>query len=186
MTQVTPDRQDPIWCAPRFADVIPGVSTTPPPPSADPVEVALAPTIRIRLLGSGLVAIGVLVAVVMVVAAVADLPRAVVSAVVLLAALGVAVLGLLLGVRRWVVRLDEHGYRVRLLRSAAVRSARWTDVLDLQASTVAGNRCLVFRLRDGRTTTIPVDVIEGDPTSFTETVQAHLDRGHGYRRLRTT
>ena len=50
--------------------------------------------------------------------------------------------------------------------------------------TVSGARCVVLRLRDGRTTALPVDAIEGDPTAFIEALTAHLDRGHGYRRLR--
>ena len=83
-----------------------------------------------------------------------------------------------------MLRLDEHGYRVRALRSAEARSARWTDVLDLQATTVAGQRCVVLRLRDGRTTTLPVDAIEGGSTALVQTLTEHLDRGHGYRRLR--
>ena len=74
---------------------------------------------------------------------------------------GVVTLGLLVGVRHWVVRLDDLGYRVRVLRTAQARSARWTDVLDLQATTVAGQRCVVLRLRDGRTTTLPVDADRG-------------------------
>jgi hypothetical protein len=57
-------------------------------------------------------------------------------------------------------------------------------VLDLQTTVVGGARCVVLRLRDGRTTTLPVDVLEGDPTALTEDLSAHLDRGHGYRRLR--
>jgi hypothetical protein len=31
---------------------------------------------------------------------------------------------------------------------------------------------------------IPVDVLEGDPTTLTDALSARLDRGHGYRRLR--
>ena len=42
----------------------------------------------------------------------------------------------------------------------------------------------MLRLRDGRTTALPVDAIEGDPTTLAEALTAHLDRGHGYRRLR--
>ena len=102
----------------------------------------------------------------------------------MLALVGVVTLGLLVGVRHWVLRLDETGYRVRALRTAEARSARWTDVLDLQTRTMSGARCVVLRLRDGRTTALPVDVIEGDPAALTETLTAHLDRGHGYRRLR--
>ena len=162
--------------------------TTPSSPSTPattgPVDFALAPALRARLLGTGLVAIGVTVALGALVAWLADVPGVIVSGLVVLAAVGVVVLGLLVGVRRWVVRLDEHGYRVRAIRTAEARTARWTDVLDLQAATLNGSRCVVLRLRDGRTTTIPVDVIEGDPDAFAETLAAHLDRGHGYRRLR--
>ncbi len=93
-------------------------------------------------------------------------------------------LGLLVGVRHWVLRLDATGYRVRVLRTAEARSARWTDVLDLQAGTVSGVHCLVLRLRDGRTTALPVDALEGGTAALTEALTQHLDRGHGYRRLR--
>ncbi|MCW2761455.1 MAG: hypothetical protein JWR85_1656 [Marmoricola sp.] len=161
-------------------------------PSSDPappahgahVDFALAPALRARLLGTGLVAIGVVVVLGVLASWLTDLPSTVVSGLVVLAVVGVAALGLLLGLRHWVLRLDAHGYRVRALRSAEARSARWTDVLDLQATTVAGHRCVVLRLRDGRTTTLPVDVIEGGPTALTDALSAHLDRGHGYRRLR--
>jgi len=129
-------------------------------------------------------AIGTVVVLGVLVASLTAVSSAIVSGLVALAGLGVVALGLLVGVRHWVLRLDEHGYRVRLLRSAEARSARWVDVLDLQATTVAGQRCVVLRLRDGRTTTLPVDVIEGDPTTLTDALSAYLDRGHGYRRLR--
>ncbi len=148
------------------------------------VEVAFAPALRMRLLGAGLLALGTLVALTVVLAALLPGTRAIVGGVLLLAFLAVSGLGLLLGVRRWVVRLDDVGYRVRWLRSAQAREARWTDVLDLQTAQVSGTRCAVLRLRDGRTTTIPVDVLEGDPEAFVQALSAHLDRGHGYRRLR--
>ncbi len=148
------------------------------------VDFALAPALRFRLLGTGLSAIGTVVLLGAVLTWLTDLPSVAVSGVVVLALVGVVVLGLLLGVRHWVLRLDEHGYQVRALRSGQAKSARWADVLDLQATTVAGHRCVVLRLRDGRTTTLPVDVIEGGSSRLTETLTAHLDRGHGYRRLR--
>ena len=151
---------------------------------ADPVDYALAPSVRARLLGTGLVAIGVVVSLGMVIVWLTDLPSAIASGLVVLALVGVLTLGLLVGLRHWVLRLDETGYRVRVLRTAEARSARWTDVLDLQTRTLSGSRCIVLRLRDGRTTALPVDVIEGNPEALTRTLTAHLDRGHGYRRLR--
>ncbi len=148
------------------------------------MDFALAPALRARLLGTGLVAIGTVVVLGVLLAWLADLPTALVSGVVALALVGVVVLGLLLGIRHWVLRLDEHGYRVRVLRTAEARSARWTDVLDLNATTLAGQRCVVLRLRDGRTTALPVAVIEGGSTRLVKAISEHLDRGHGYRRLR--
>ena len=149
-----------------------------------PVDFALAPALRLRLLGTGLVAIGAVIALGVLVSSLTGLPSEIVSGLVVLAAVGVVALALLVGVRHWVLRLDDAGYRVRVLRTAEARSARWTDVLDLQTGTVSGARCVVLRLRDGRTTALPVDAIEGDPTALTEALTTHLDRGHGYRRLR--
>jgi len=73
-----------------------------------------------------------------------------------------------------VLRLDDEGYRVRVLRPEA-RAARWSDVLDLQAINSGPTRQLVLRLRDGRTTVLPVDVVEGGPVQLTELLTGHLD-----------
>ncbi len=158
------------------------MSTPHQPPLDQDREFALAPALRTRLLGTGLAAVGVVTAVVVLAGSLLG-GGPWVSGVVLLAAVMVSALGLLLGLRHWVVRLDDLGYRVRALRSAEVKNARWTDVLDLQTSTVGGARCVVLRLRDGRTTTIPVDILEGSSESLIEALGTHLDRGHGYRRL---
>ena len=53
----------------------------------------------------------------------------------------------------------------------------------MTAPTVEGTRCVVLRLRDGRTTTIPVDVLVGSADAFVRDLQEHLNRGHGYRPL---
>lgn len=154
-----------------------------PPPDA-PVTRPLSPVLRARLLGSGLLATGLVVVVLLVLGGLVGIPAPVVTGVVALATVGIVVLLALLGPRHWVVRLDADGYRVRGLRSARVRAARWSDVLDLRATTIEGTRCLVVRLRDGRTTTLPVDVVAGDPDELTRLFEACLDRSHGYRRLR--
>jgi hypothetical protein len=138
-----------------------------------PVELALAPTLRLRLLGTGLAAIGVVVAIGVLVMWLVSAAAPFVTGLVVLGAVGVVALGLLLGLRHWVVRLDQHGYRVRVLRPQA-RSARWSDVLDLQAVNRTGYRCVVLRLRDGRTTVLPVDAVEGGPVRLTELLTAYL------------
>jgi NADH:ubiquinone oxidoreductase subunit 2 (subunit N) len=147
-------------------------------------EYRLAPALVLRLLGVLAVALGVAVLVLVVVVSVLGLPP-----VVLYAGAGVVVLSLLaagstLRACGVVMRLDDIGYRVRLVRGAGTTRARWADVEDVVATTVAGSRCVVIRLRDGRTTTVPVSVLATDVDPFLTDLQAHLNRGHGYRRIR--
>lgn len=154
------------------------------PTDAPELRRSLAPSLRLRLLGTGVVAIATSVLVVVLVTWAFSLSGEVLSGVVLLSGIGTLVMLGLLGPRHWVVRLDADGYRVRLLRSAQARSARWADVLDVRVGTVEGVRCAMLRLRDGRLTTLPVDVLSGDANELVEAITAHLDRTHGYRRLR--
>jgi len=139
----------------------------------------------VRMAGVGLVAVGVLVLVLAGLVAALSLPEAVLSAGLLVAVVLclVVLAGLAALRRRDVVRLDETGYRVRYVRGAGVRQAPWKDVEDVTAPTVEGQRCVVLRLRDGRTTTMPVDVLAGSADAFVRDLQQHLNRGHGYRRL---
>jgi len=139
----------------------------------------------VRMTGVGLVAVGVLVLVLAGLVAALSLPEAVLSAGLLVAVvLCLVVLAGLAALRcRDVVRLDETGYRVRFVRGAGVRQAPWKDVEDVTAPTVEGQRCVLLRLRDGRTTTVPVDVLAGSSDAFVKDLQQHLNRGHGYRRL---
>ncbi|GAB3988741.1 hypothetical protein GCM10028771_02120 [Nocardioides marmoraquaticus] len=156
----------------------------PQPPLPDlPVRRPLAPALRARVLGAGIVVVSVALLVLVLLAWLLSLPGAVVTVVVVLvfAALA-ALLGLLLPAH-WVLRLDEDGYRIRGLRSAEARSARWSDVLDVKVATVDGVRCSMIRLRDGRTATLPVDVFAGDPEELVHVIAAQLDRTHGYKRL---
>jgi hypothetical protein len=139
----------------------------------------------VRMLGIGLVAVGVLVLVWAGLAVALSLPGAVLSTGLLVAVvLWLLVLGSVVALRRGdVVRLDETGYRVRFVRGAGVRQAPWKDVEDVTAPTVEGQRCVLLRLRDGRTTTVPVDVLAGSSDAFVKDLQQHLNRGHGYRRV---
>lgn len=135
------------------------------------------------MLGVLLVGLGVVVVLLTLAVWLVDLPTWVLSAGVLLGAVAVLAAAVLLTRRTTVVRLDETGYRMRLVRGAGATEARWTDVEDVVTATVSGERCVVLRLRDGRTTTIPVRMLEGDPDGFVRDLREHLDRGHGYRRI---
>jgi hypothetical protein len=139
----------------------------------------------VRMMGIGLIAVGVFVLVWAGLALALSLPGAVLSTGLLVAVvLWLLVLGGVMTLRRGdVVRLDETGYRVRFVRGAGVRQAPWKDVEDVTAPTLEGQRCVLLRLRDGRTTTVPVDVLAGSSDAFVKDLQQHLNRGHGYRRL---
>jgi hypothetical protein len=85
--------------------------------------------------------------------------------------------------RAWVLRCTEEGYRVRLVRGAGVTEARWSAVEDAVVTVRHDVACVELRLRDGRTTTIPVGVLAVDREQFVRELQGRLQRGHGLRRL---
>jgi hypothetical protein len=127
-------------------------------------------------------ALGVLVLVIALLVALVSLPSVVLSVAVVVAVL--VVLGALaVFARGTVVALDEGGYRVRFVRGAGVLRAGWKEVESVSAATMAGERYVVLKLHDGRTTTVPVRVLECRPDDFVRDLQAHLDRGYGYRRI---
>jgi hypothetical protein len=128
----------------------------------------------VRLMGLCFVLAGLLVVLLAVLVALTPLPG-----LVLLAGVVVAVAAtflLVLAARRgWVVRFDGTGYRVRFVRGAGVHQATWSQVEDVATSFVAGEKCVLLRLRDGRTTTVPVGVLAGRPDAFVDDVRAHLE-----------
>ncbi len=148
-----------------------------------PSDYRFAPPLVVRFLGLVLVALGLLTVLTVALAALLDVP-ALITGVVLFVVLAVVAAGFVLTRLTPLVHLDEAGYRVRLLRGAGVRAARWRDVEDVVTATVHGHDCVVLRLRDGRTTTVPVAVLDAPREVFVEDLRTHLDAGHGYRRIR--
>jgi hypothetical protein len=143
----------------------------------------LSRAVRVRLVGALVVTFGVALLAAALLAAITDVPSSVVAGLAVLAVVAVAATALLLGRGRYVVRLDDTGYRVRFVRGVGRSQARWVDVSDLTTAVVSGTPCVVLRLRDGASSTIPVNLIEGDREAFVEELQRRLDAGHGYRRL---
>ena len=94
---------------------------------------------------------------------------------------GVFTLGWYLRSRGWVLRCTDDGYRVRMVRGAGVTEARWADVEDAVTTTRHDVACVVLRLRDGGTTTIPVGVLAVDKEQFVRELQARLQRASGLR-----
>jgi hypothetical protein len=152
-------------------------------PAPTPSDYRLSPALGARLMGSLLLGLAVLLFVVTALVAVLHLSP---DLLVVLAVLGVVAVfgsGWALTRRAYVVRLDEEGYRVRMIRGAGVRAARWKDVRDAATATPRGLPCVVLHLHDGRTTTIPVAALAGDREAFVRDLRAHLQRGQGLRPL---
>jgi hypothetical protein len=150
-------------------------------PISEPSDYRLSAPFAVRMMGLVLAFAGLLVLVTAVLVALLEWPAAVLSVVLVGAVLGLLAAGLVLTRRATVVRLDETGYTVRLVRGAGVRTGRWKDVEDVVARTIEGARCVVLRRRDGRTTTIPVGILAAPADEFVRDLQQHLNRGHGYR-----
>ena len=142
----------------------------------------LAPALAARLVGLLLVLLAVVVLVATLLVALLVGPLGLVLAAGVVAV--VAVFAVALPLRRTrVVELDDDGYRVRMVRGAGVHAARWTDVEDAVAASPRGVDCVVLRLRDGRTTSIPVAAVDAEREDFVQDLRDHLRRAHGRRPL---
>ncbi len=142
----------------------------------------LAPALAARLVGLLLVVLAGLVLVSTLAVALLGGPTVLLLVVGLVALVAVVALAVpLRGVR--VVELDDEGYRVRMIRGAGVRTAAWRDVEDAVAASPHGVDCVVLRLRDGRTTSIPVAAVDASREDFVQDLRAHLRRGEGLRPL---
>lgn len=154
-----------------------------PSPGAAPTEYRFARALLVRsiglllaLVGAGIFGAALLVAF--------GLPGLVLTIAVVLGLLSILTAGAVLSRFGTIVRFDDEGYQVRLLRGAGVRAARWSEVEDSVTTTSRGQDCVVLRLRDGRTTTVPVAVLETTPQQFVDDLRSRLNRGRGYKRLR--
>lgn len=137
----------------------------------------IAPAVAARLMGAVLVGIALLVLVTTGLIAVLNL-HTVLLLVPVVVGLGILVGAATLWTRRgWVFRATKEGYRVQWVRGAGTSSARWTDVEDAVTSSVAGSPVVQLRLKDGRTTTVPVEMLAIDREEFVRELQQHLAHG---------
>ena len=148
---------------------------------SEPVDYRLAPTFVARLLGLALVGLALVLFAGTAVVAMAGLPPDLLIVVVLVCVLSAAGFAWWLRSRAWVLRCTDDGYRVRLVRGAGVTEARWSAVEDAVTTFRHDVACVQLRLRDGRSTTIPVGVLAVDREEFVRELQDRLQRGHGLR-----
>lgn len=143
----------------------------------------LAPALGARFLGALLVLLALVLAVVTLVVAVLDWPVGVLVGVAAAGLLGALAAGWLVLRGVPVVRFAADGYRVRLLRNAGAPAAAWTDVTEVATASPGGTPVVVIRLRDGRSTTIPVQALAADREEFVRDLRQHLEHGRGLRPL---
>jgi hypothetical protein len=163
--------------------------TPAPDPASDdggrtgPVDYRLAPLVTARFVGLGLVLLALTMFAGTTIVALTGLPPDLLVVLLLLGVAGVFALGWWLRSRAYVVRCRPDGYRIGLVRGAGVKEARWQEVEDAVAATPRGVPAVVLRLRDGRTTTIPVGLLAIDKEDFVRELQRYLQHGQGLRRL---
>jgi hypothetical protein len=146
-----------------------------------PQDYRLAPQLAARLLGLTLVGAGLAIVVATIVAVGFAAQPWVVSITVALALAVILLVIWKLRAGTWVVRLTDDGYKVQFVRGAGVKQARWADVADAVTTDVAGAPCVVLRLKNGGSTTIPVEVLAVDREAFVRDVLAQLT-AHGKAR----
>lgn len=149
-----------------------------------PSDYRFSPALLARSLGGLLAVLGIVLVGTAASVVLLELPMTVLTVVVVVTVLAVVAAAVLMTRSASLVHFDEGGYRVRFLRGAGVKQARWREVEDAVTASISGHNCVVLRLRDGRTTTIPVEVLDTDAATFMDDLTSRLDKGHGYRRLR--
>lgn len=148
-----------------------------------PYDYRLHPAYAARLLGVALVALALLTVGVTVLVALLGWSPDVIVVTVGVALVAVLALGWWLRTRAWVLRVSADGYRVALVRGAGVREARWSQVKDASTYHTRGVPCVLLRLRDGRSTALPVSVLAMDDDAFARELQERLRAGSGIRPL---
>ncbi|MDH2412972.1 hypothetical protein [Nocardioides sp. CER19] len=147
-------------------------------PQQQYVDYRLAPLVTVRFIGFYLCLLAVVVFIVTPLVILADWSLDVIVIVAILGLIGLAVTGWWLRSRAYIMRAAPDGYSVRMVRGAGVKAARWTQVEDAITTTIHDEPCVVLRLKDGGTTTIPVSVLAVDREQFVRELQQHLQHGH--------
>lgn len=149
-----------------------------------PKTYALTQALRVRMMAVALVVIAVVLLLATIVVALLNITTWVMLVLVVLVPVMITVLAVLLSKRFYVLRLDDIGYQTRFVGGVGAKRARWVDVLDLGVVTIEDARCAQFRLRDGRRTTIPVDVLQTDPEELVREFQRRLTAANGRAKSR--
>jgi len=134
----------------------------------------LAPALVARLVGRTLVTLAATVSILTVIGILAGAGWVLAGAATLVGAVLVGAWAWYLARRAWAVRLTSRGYAVRALGGVGVTEASWSEVDEVLAASPGGTPCLVLRLRDGRTTRLPMPTLAADPDTFAHDVRRRV------------
>ena len=152
---------------------------TPDGPNLDgPTVHRLAPAVTARLVGLAFLVLALTMFGVTVLVLTTGLPPDIIVAVLVAELVAVFAAAGWLRSRAYVVRFDDEGYSVRLVRGAGVTDGRWSEVTEAVAAQPRDVPCLVLKRVDGTTTSIPVGVLAVDRDDFAREVGARLARAH--------
>lgn len=150
-------------------------------PATDPVEYRLAAGLVRRLFWLAIVLLVLLMGAATGLVLMLSAPPEVLVVLLVVAIVALYRVQSYLRTTAYVVRLDEQGYLVRLVRGAGVKRGAWADVRDAVAARPHDIPCLVLRLRDGTTTTVPVEALALDRDRFAADVKSRLEHAHRRR-----
>ena len=134
--------------------------------------------LRDRLVGLGLVVLAVVVFAYAALTFALAWPPDLIVVLVVVGLLGVLGGASWLRSRAYVVRLDETGYHVRFVRGVGVARGRWSEVAEAAVARPRDVACVVLTRHDGRTTSIPVEMLAVDRDDFANAVGARLSAAH--------
>jgi hypothetical protein len=82
-----------------------------------------------------------------------------------------------------VLALSADGYRVSLVRGGGVARSSWSEVESVGTQVRGSALCLVFILKDGATSLVPLSLLGARHAEAQREVHERLNQAHGYRRL---
>jgi len=147
-------------------------------PQGSATTYRLAPALVVRMVGRSLVGLAVLVAVATAAGVLLGTGGAVAGVVALTGLVAVAVRAWYLFRVARAVRLADDGYAVRLLGGVGATSASWLQVQEVVAAGPGAQPYLVLRLRDGRSTRLPMAALAADADDVALEVRRRVRDAH--------
>ena len=145
-------------------------------PTTEPAVYRLAPAVTARLVGLAFLLLALSTFALTAIVLAAGWPPDLIVLVLFVELVAVFGAAAWLHSRAYVVRLDDVGYSVRLVRGAGVKDGRWSEVTDAVAAHPHDIACLVLKRTDGASTSIPVGMIAVDRDDFAREVASRLSR----------